>query len=94
MDASGSAWVNCFNDEAETMFGVTADEMHKMKENDFKKYEDTVKRMESKHWSFLVKCQTEEYQGETKRRMTAVKCNKIDYVAESKKLLARMGITA
>jgi len=94
MDASGSAWVNCFNDEAETMFGVTADEMHEMKENDFKKYEDTVKRMESKHWSFLVKCQTEEYQGETKRRMTAVKCNKIDYVAESKKLLARMGITA
>ena len=94
MDASGSAWVNCFNDEAEKMFGVSADELHEMKENDFKKYEDTVKRMESKHWSFLVKSQSEEYQGETKRRLTAVKCNKIDYVAESKKLLSRMGITA
>jgi len=94
MDASGSAWVNCFNDEAEKMFGVSADELNEMKENDFAKYERTVKRMEAQHWSFLIKCSSEEYQGETKRRMTAVKCNKIDYAAESKKLLSRMGVSA
>ena len=30
---------------------------------------------------FLVKVQSEEYQGETKRRMTAVKCVPVDYAA-------------
>jgi len=51
-----------------------------------------VKKMTCQHWSFLVKVVTEEYQGESKRRMTAVKCNPVNYAAESKKLLSKMGV--
>ena len=50
--------------------------------------------MTYKQWSFLVKVVTEEYQGELKRRLTAVKCNAVNYAAESKRLLSKMGITA
>ncbi len=91
-DVSGGAWMNAFNDEAKKMFGgLSADELHALKENDFKAYERAVSKMTCKHWNFLVKVQSEEYQGETKRRMTAVKCAPVDYVAESKKLLAKIG---
>ena len=91
-DVSGGAWMNAFSDEAKKMFGgLSADELHALKENDFKAYERAVSKMTCKHWNFLVKVQSEEYQGETKRRMTAVKCAPVDYVAESKKLLAKIG---
>lgn len=91
-DSSEGAWLNAFNEEATKMFGMTANEMHELKENDFAAYERAVKKMTCQHWSFLVKVVTEEYQGESKRRMTAVKCNPVNYAAESKKLLSKMGV--
>lgn len=94
MDASEGAWLNAFNEEGIKMFGITANEMHALKVSDFKAYEDAVKKMTYRHWSFLIKVTSEEYNGETKRRMTAVKCNPVDYAAESKKLLAKMSVVA
>ena len=94
MDGSGSAWMNAFNDETESMFGMSADKLHDLKETDYKEYENVVASMTCKHWSFFVKVATEEYNGESKRRMTAVKCRPVNYVAESKKLLAKMGVVA
>ena len=43
-------------------------------------------------WNVMVKAKTEEYQGESRRRLTVMKCHKPDYAAESKNLLKLMGI--
>lgn len=94
IDGYEGAWLNAFNDEATKMFGISANELHELHENDYKAYENAVKKMTYKQWSFLVKVVTEEYQGELKRRLTAVKCNAVNYAAESKRLLSKMGITA
>jgi len=94
IDTAGAAWMNTFNEEAEKMFGMTADELHELRENDFAAYEKAVAKMTYQQWSFLIKVTTEEYNGESKRRLTAVKCNPVNYAAESKKLLSKMGVVA
>jgi replication factor A1 len=39
-------------------------------------------------WSLKIKSKTEEYQGESRRRLTVTHCAPPDYAAEAKHLLA------
>jgi hypothetical protein len=45
-------------------------------------------------WSLRLKSKTEEYQGESRRRLTVAHCSAPDYAAEAKNLLSLIRGTA
>jgi replication factor A1 len=49
-----------------------------------------VKRAQFADWHLKLKAKTEEYQGESRRRLTVLQCAKPDYAAEAKHLLERI----
>jgi replication factor A1 len=87
-DASGSGWVNMFHEQAVEMLGIEAEALHAARESDPAKYERYVKRAQFNDWSLKIKSKTEEYQGESRRRLTVTHCSKPDYASEAKHLLS------
>jgi replication factor A1 len=93
-DASGAGWVNAFDDQARQVFGCSADELHAAREGDngAAVFARALAEAQWRPWLLKVKTKTEEYNGEARRRITAVAMSRPDYAAESKALLAAMGI--
>ena len=89
-DHSGAGWVNVFHEQACEMLGVDAETLHAMRESDPAAYERAVKRAQFADWHLKLKAKTEEYQGESRRRLTVLQCAKPDYAAEAKHLLERI----
>jgi len=86
-DKSGAGWVNVFHEQACEMLGMDAEALHAIREADPAKYERAVKRAQFGDWHLKLKAKTEEYQGESRRRLTVLQCAKPDYAAEAKHLL-------
>ena len=86
-DTSGAGWVNVFHEQACEMLGMDAEALHAIREADPAKYERAVKRAQFCDWHLKLKAKTEEYQGESRRRLTVLQCAKPDYAAEAKHLL-------
>ena len=80
-DASGAGWVNVFHEQACEMLGVDAETLHKLRESDPAAYERRVKAAQFDTWSLKIKSKTEEYQGESRRRLTVAHCARPDYAA-------------
>jgi len=94
-DSSGAGWVNVFHDQAVHMLGMEAEDMHKLRSDDPPAYERAVKRAQFNDWSLKLKSKTEEYNGESRRRLTVVHCGKPDYAVEAKHLLSLIqGVSA
>jgi replication factor A1 len=91
-DASGAGWVNAFDDQARAIFGCSADELHAAKEAGDASYARRLREATWRQWVMKVKTKTEEYNGEARRRITAVTLSKPDYVAQSKAMLAALGV--
>ena len=75
-DASGAGWVNVFHDQACEMLGCDAETLHALRESDPSAYERKVKAAQFNAWSLKIRSKTEEYQGESRRRLTVVHCAK------------------
>mmetsp|Transcript_39697 Transcript_39697/g.86448 ORF Transcript_39697/g.86448 Transcript_39697/m.86448 type:complete len:589 (-) Transcript_39697:400-2166(-) len=88
MDHSGTAWVNTFNEQAELALGISADEAHEMQEQDQAAFQAHVKSKSWQTFSLRVRSKTEEYQGESRRRLTAANANAMDWGMESRRMLA------
>jgi replication factor A1 len=87
-DATGAGWVNAFDDQARQVFGCTAEELHTLKEAGDARYARTLREAQWRLWVMKVKTKTEEYNGEARRRITAVALSKPDYAAQCKQLVA------
>ena len=87
-DASGGGWVNVFHEQAVEMLGISAEDLHALRERNPAAYERRVKAAQFNTWSMKLKSKTEEYQGESRRRLTVAHCSAPDYAAEAKNLLA------
>ena len=90
-DATGSGWVNAFDDQARLVFGCTAEELHALKEAGDARYMRTLREAQWRMWVMKVKTKTEEYNGEARRRITAVTLTKPNYAAQCKELIAAIG---
>ena len=87
-DATGSGWVNAFDDQARLVFGCSADELHTLKEAGDTRYARALREAQWRPWVMKVKTKTEEYNGEARRRITAVSLSTPDFSAQCKQLLA------
>ena len=91
MDASGSSFVSCFNDEAQALLGLTADELHeKFDSGDNVGYEDAFKLGQFETYHMNLRVRSEMYQDEKRIKTTISGLKKVDFESESKDLLAEI----
>ena len=90
-DASGEAWVNVFNDQAEAILGMKADEIAPLKEgSDPGPYTAQLRQAEFREYVLRVMTRTEEYEGEARRRLTIQSAAPVNFGSESKATLAKI----
>ncbi|XP_024524116.1 replication protein A 70 kDa DNA-binding subunit D [Selaginella moellendorffii] len=91
-DHSGDAWVSFFNDQAEQILGVSADELATIKsqDDDQRQYSSQLSKVVWSSYVFRVSVAQTEYLGEKRQRITIRAVNDTDWASESRLLLAKM----
>ncbi|XP_071721963.1 replication protein A 70 kDa DNA-binding subunit B-like [Rutidosis leptorrhynchoides] len=88
-DDSGETWVSTFNDEAEKIMGLSAEELDNLRsqEGEDNPYQLTLKQVTWVPHLFRVSVSQNEYNYEKRQRVTIRSIAPIDYAAESRFLL-------
>ncbi|GBF93866.1 replication A 70 kDa DNA-binding subunit B [Raphidocelis subcapitata] len=90
-DASGEAYVNLFNKEAQLVMGASADDVAALRaggdEGDAR-YRAALKAARWQTYVLNVQARSREYQGERRMRYTVMQAYPLDYATESQRLLA------
>ncbi|KAG0625162.1 hypothetical protein M758_2G032500 [Ceratodon purpureus] len=92
LDSSGEAWVSAFNEQAESLLGVSADNLSEMRSQagEDNQYEKAVRKAMWQPRVYRISAAQTEYMGEKRQRLTVRTVVPVDWVAESKNLLAKM----
>ncbi|KAM7266950.1 hypothetical protein ACFE04_009116 [Oxalis oulophora] len=86
-DASGEAWVSAFNQEAEKILGLPAEDLDKLRSEEGDEYQMTLKQVTWVPHLFRVSVAQNEYNNEKRQRVTVRSVAPVDYAAETKFLL-------
>ena len=87
-DASGRAYVNVYNDEAEAILGMTADDLAALKEADEAKYTAVLEKARGAEFALTLKVWADEWEGKVRRKMAVQRLKPLNYVSEAKLSLA------
>lgn len=87
LDATGQAWISCFSDQGEKIFGKTSQEIGQMKEQSDQAYENAIQGAMFKQFMFKVRAKAETYNDETRAKNTAIEVKPVDPITESKYLV-------
>ncbi|XP_034684134.1 replication protein A 70 kDa DNA-binding subunit B-like [Vitis riparia] len=88
-DASGEAWLSLFNEQAERIFGCSADKLNKLKSQQGEEnlFQQKLKEAIWVPHLFRISVAQHEYMNEKRQRITARAVVPVDYAAESILLL-------
>ncbi|CAE6450332.1 unnamed protein product [Rhizoctonia solani] len=86
-DYTQTAWLQVFNDPGELILGMTASELHELKEENEASYTAAIEKATSQPWIFQCRAQQSTYQDQTRVRYGVNRAHKIDYAQESRVLL-------
>lgn len=89
-DSSGEAFLNLFNDEAEKLLGMTADELHELREGNPGGGLPALEASLWSDWTFRVQTRSKEFNGQVKQRVNVTSMHRTDYAAESARMLAEL----
>lgn len=90
-DATGSQWLNAFNEVAEVLLGKTAAEMEQIKKaGDEAGFEAVFQEGNFKTYNFKCKAKAETMQDQTRVRVNVMNAYSINWVTESRGLLAEI----
>ena len=87
MDSTGELPIQIFNDQAETLLGVNADDLAAMRESEESQFRQVINQAVWSHWTVRVKAFSQEYQNEARSRYAIMELKPINYVSECKRLL-------
>lgn len=88
MDVSGECSVQVFNEQAEQLLEMKADELAELRETDAKQFQEVLKSVLWKDNVLRLKAQAQEYQGEVRQRYAIVDIKPFAYAEESRRLLS------
>ncbi|CEL63789.1 Replication factor A protein 1 OS=Schizosaccharomyces pombe (strain 972 / ATCC 24843) GN=ssb1 PE=1 SV=1 [Rhizoctonia solani AG-1 IB] len=86
-DYTQTAWLQVFNDPGELILGMTASELHELKEENEASYTTAIEKATSQTWIFQCRAQQSTYQDQSRVRYGVNRAHKIDYAQESRILL-------
>ncbi|EZA51712.1 Replication protein A 70 kDa DNA-binding subunit [Ooceraea biroi] len=78
-DATGSRWITAFNEDAEKIFGMSAQELGELKENDNDAYMQKFGEASFKRFTFNLRARSEVFQDEMRVRHTCVSVAPLNY---------------
>ncbi|KAK9812826.1 hypothetical protein WJX72_004357 [[Myrmecia] bisecta] len=91
IDATGECSFSFFNDMAEVLLGMTADEVAVNKEGgDEKEYQAVLKRAQWTDWVVNVKSITREYKDAPRQQLTISEMRPVNYAAECQRLIKQI----
>lgn len=87
-DATGAQWVSMFNEQAEAVLQVKADQMNQWLQSGMEQqYEAAFKAAQHKQFSWKIRARAELQQDERRLRCQVVECAPVDFVKETQLLL-------
>ncbi|KAH0947912.1 hypothetical protein HN011_011695 [Eciton burchellii] len=78
-DATGSRWITAFNEDAEKILGMSAQELGELKENDNDAYMQKFGEASFKRFMFNLRAKSEVFQDEMRVRHTCVSVSPLNY---------------
>ncbi|KAG8702561.1 Replication factor A protein 1 [Ceratobasidium sp. 395] len=86
-DYTQTAWLQAFNEPGEMILGMTASDLHDMKEEDEAAYTAVVEKASSQTWIFSCRAKQDTYQDQARVRYGINRAHKIDYAQECRAML-------
>ena len=86
-DGYDSVWLNCYDEIAEHLLEISADEFAGMNKDEVTEH---IRKVRYKEVKLKLVSKNDEYKGEVRRKTTAIKILDLDYAEESKKAIARI----
>lgn len=87
-DFSENQWVTCFQEAAEAILGIKAEELGAMKETDEERFNEVLADANFKSYLFKLRTKMETYNEESRLKTIVVTATPIDPVSYTKKILS------
>lgn len=86
-DHTQTAWLQAFNEQGEMILGMTASNLHDIKESDEAAYAATIEKATSQPWIFSCRAKQDTYQDQSRVRYGINRAFKMDYAQECRAML-------
>jgi len=86
-DATTTAYVSAFNDQATALLGKTADDLKALKEQSETEYQAVLDAAAFKRYVFRMRAKMETYQDQARQKLQVLSLKPIDFATEAKALL-------
>lgn len=90
IDSTNSIWATCFQESAESLLGITADELGNLRETDEVKFDDVFDEAAFKPYIFKLRAKMETYNDETRLKTICMKATPIDWREYGQHLLSEI----
>uniref|UniRef100_A0A1I7XQ68 Rep_fac-A_C domain-containing protein n=1 Tax=Heterorhabditis bacteriophora TaxID=37862 RepID=A0A1I7XQ68_HETBA len=78
-DMTGSFWVTMFSAAAAKLFGIEAQQLGELKQNDKEAYEAVFENARFKYYNWRIRAKAETYNEETRVRYQVIGCDPVPY---------------
>ncbi|KAK7474490.1 hypothetical protein BaRGS_00034244 [Batillaria attramentaria] len=89
-DHTDNQWITCFQESAETLLGVKADELGDMRENNEPAFDQVFQQAVFKQYVFKLRAKVEMYNEESRLKTVCVNAAPVDFIDYSKHLLEQI----
>ena len=87
-DFSDNQWITCFQETAEAVLGMSADEIVQLKETDASRYDQVFDEANLKSYIFRLRAKMETYNDESRLKTVCVQAIPINYPEYNQKVIA------
>ncbi|KAL4223084.1 60S acidic ribosomal protein P1 [Mactra antiquata] len=86
-DHTGQQWVTCFQESAEYILGIKADELGHLKSTNENQFDQVFVDANFKSYIFRLRAKVETYNDESRLKTVCVKASAVDFIEDGQRLL-------
>lgn len=86
-DHSDNQWVTCFQESAEALLGISADELGSMRETDEAGFDQVFQNATFKPYIFKLRAKMETYNDEKRLKTVCMNATPVDWVEDGRRLV-------
>ncbi|KAG0658611.1 Replication factor A protein 1 [Maudiozyma exigua] len=90
LDETNQLWLTLFNEQAEQLLGVNANELTRMKEEDPENFSKITQSIQMNQYDFRVRAKEDTYNDQTRIRYTAANIHKLNFKSEADYLATQL----
>lgn len=90
MDHTGSFWSTAFNEVAEQVMGISANELMRLKDEDEAAFKRCFTKAVGQTWNFQLMAKQDSFNDQVRVRYTSRRAAKVDFVADSAHLITQI----